>query len=298
MSRFSIVFTVFLACFVFSSFSSADAFEKVKIDKNTFVKQEEIFVHKGFKGFVSVTHALFIINESGEAVIKTLMFSPGKYTHLKLLGDTPGEIKSENPAQLELELKPGKNEVVLSYAFPSQNNRILMDLSKNILVKRSYILVPADKFEVKGDEVNKVQEMNMKDVLYSVYTSGNTIPSAEKNIYIVQQTSGKAAAGVTGTDVNFHPQWLMRFWYQSPFSGLNPHIILIVVAAVAIFLLYLKLKNKREGSDVVQSASQTKKDEIIMDIHLLDEKFKNGEIDEEAYKIAREELKRTYAEEK
>lgn len=297
MSKFSIVFTVLLACFAFSSFSSADAFEKVKIDKNTFVEQEEIFVHKGFQGYVSITHALFIINESGESVTKTLMFSPGKYTHLKLLGDTPGEIKSENPAQLELELQPGKNEVVLSYAFPSQNDRILMDLSKNILVKRSYILVPAEGFEVKGDEVSKVQEMDMKGVLYSVYMSGSTIPSAEKNIYILQ-TSSKTAAGVTGTDVSFHPQWLVRFWYQSPFSGLNPHIILIVIAAVAVFLLYLKLKNRGKDSDIVHFNGQTKKDEIIMDIHLLDEKFKNGEIGEEAYKIAREELKRAYAEEK
>lgn len=297
MNRFLIIFTVLLASFVFLSFSGAGAFEKVKIDKNTFVKQEEIFVHEGFKGFVSVTHALFVINESEETVTKTLTFSPGKYTHLKLLGDMSGEIKSENPAQLELDLQPGKNEVVLSYAFPSQNNRILMDLSKNILVKRSYILVPAEGFEVKGDEVNKVQEMNMKDVLYSVYMSGSTIPSAEKNIYIVQK-SGTAAAGITGTDVSFHPQWLVRFWYQSPFSGINPHIILIVVAAVALFLLYLRLKNKREGSDIVQSAGQMEKDEIIMDIHLLDEKFKNGEIGEEAYKIARDELKRAYAGEK
>jgi len=297
MNRLPLISAVFLACFVFLSFSAAGAFEKVNIDKNTFVKQEEIFVHKGFKGFVSVTHALFIINESGEAVTKTLTFSPGKYTHLKLLGDTPGEIKSENPAQLELELQPGKNEVVLSYAFVSQNNRILMDLSKNILVKRSYILVPADKFEVKGDEVNKIQEMNMKDVLYSVYMSGSTIPSAEKIVYIVQ-ASGKGAAGVAGTDVSFHPQWLIRFWYQSPFSGLNPHIILIVIAAAAALLLYLKLKNRRKDSEIAYSNGQTNKDEIIMDIHLLDEKFKNGEIGEEAYKIARDELKRAYAEEK
>jgi len=297
MNRLLLISAVFLACFVFLSFSAAGAFEKAKIDKNTFVKQEEIFVHKGFKGFVSVTHALFIINESGEAVTKTLMFSPGKYTHLKLLGDTSGEIKSENPAQLELDLQPGKNEVVLSYAFPSENNRILMDLSKNILVKRSYVLVPAEGFEVEGDEINKVQEMNMKDVLYSVYMSGSIIPSAEKNIYIVQ-ISDKAAAGVTGTDVSFHPQWLVRFWHQSPFSGLNPHIILIVIAAVALFLLYLRLKNKREGIDTVHSDGQVKKDEIIMDINLLDEKFKNGELGEEAYKIARDELKRAYAEEK
>jgi len=34
-----------------------------------------------------------------------------------------------------------------------------------------------------------------------------------------------------------------------------------------------------------------------MDIHLLDEKFKNGEIGEEAYKVARDELKRAYAKE-
>jgi len=297
MSRFSIIFTVLLASFLFLSPSAAEAFEKVKIDKNTFVKQEEIFVHKGFKGYVSITHALFIINESGESVTKTLMFSPGKYTHLKLLGDTPGEIKNENPAQLELDLQPGKNEVVLSYAFPSQNDRILMDLSKNILVKRSYILVPSEGFEVKGDEVSKVQEMDMKGVLYSVYMSGSTIPSAEKNIYILQ-TSGKTAAGVTGPDVSFHPQWLVRFWYQSPFSGINPHIILIVVAAVAIFLLYLRWKSKTEDSEIGNYSGQMKKDEIILDIHLLDEKFKNGEIGEEAYKIARNELKRAYAEEK
>jgi len=296
MNRFSIIFTVLLACFVFLSFSAAGAFEKVEIDKNIFVNQEEIFVHEGFEGFVSVTHALFVVNESGKTVTKTLTFSPGKYTHLKLLGNTSGEIKNENPAQLELDLQPGKNEVVLSYAFPSQNNRILVNLSKNILVKRSYILVPAEGFEVKGGEVNKVQEMDMKDVLYSVYMSGSTIPSAEKNIYIVQRTSG-GAAGVTDTDVSFHPQWLIRFWYQSPFSGINPHIILIIIIAAALFILYLRLKNKREDSDIVQSAGQTKKDEIIMDIHLLDEKFKNGEIGEEAYKVARDELKRAYAKE-
>jgi len=196
MSRFSFVFTAFLACFVFLSFSAATAFEKVEIDKNTFVEQEEIFVHKGFNGFVSVTHALFIINESGETVNKSLKFSPGRYRHLKLLGNTAGEVKNENPAQVQLRLKPGKNEVVLSYAFSSRNNRILMNLSKNILVKRSYILVPADRFEVIGDDVSKVQEMNMKDVLYSVYMSGSTIPSAEKNIYIVQ-TSGTATAGTS-----------------------------------------------------------------------------------------------------
>jgi len=297
MSRFSFVFTAFLACFVFLSFSAATAFEKVEIDKNTFVEQEEIFVHKGFNGFVSVTHALFIINESGETVNKSLKFSPGRYRHLKLLGNTAGEVKNENPAQVQLRLKPGKNEVVLSYAFSSRNNRILMNLSKNILVKRSYILVPADRFEVIGDDVSKVQEMNMKDVLYSVYMSGSTIPSAEKNIYIVQ-TSGTATAGTADTDVSFHPQWLVRFWYQSPFAGLNPHIILIVIAAAALFLLYLRWKNKKEGGDTVNYAGQTKKDQIILDIHLLDEKFKNGEIGDEAYKIARDELKRAYAEEK
>ncbi|MEC9492820.1 hypothetical protein [Flexistipes sp.] len=297
MSRLSFIFTAFLACFVFLSFSPATAFEKVEIDKNTFVEQEEIFVHKGFNGFVSVTHALFIINESGESVNKSLKFSPGRYRHLKLLGNTAGEVKNENPAQVQLRLQPGKNEVILSYAFSSRNNRILMDLSKNILVKRSYILVPAERFEVKGGEVNKVQEMNMKDVLYSVYMSGSTIPSAEKNIYIVQ-TSGTAAAETAGTDVSFHPQWLVRFWYQSPFSGLNPHIILIVIAAVTVFLLYLKLKNRGKDSDITHLNGQKKKDQIILDIHLLDEKFKNGEIGEEAYKIAREELKRAYAEEK
>lgn len=99
------------------------------------------------------------------------------------------------------------------------------------------------------------------------------------------------AANVTRTSPSFHNPGHIRLWNESSLRSFNPHILMVVLAAIIIaalgYFLYFKRKNQIDDSIFSSEKEEnefqylvTKKKVILNKIVQLEEDFKAGNISE------------------
>lgn len=90
----------------------------------------------------------------------------------------------------------------------------------------------------------------------------------------------------------FHPPWLIRLWYASPFHMFEPHLFSAIVVVLAIAIVWFFKQGKSKNADLNHSEGKREKefeqlmlkhDTTIKKIKDLDEAFQSEEVDVATY---------------
>lgn len=96
----------------------------------------------------------------------------------------------------------------------------------------------------------------------------------------------------------FHPEWLIRFWFQTPgLQSLNPHWVLITLAFIGIALFFLKRMKTTDEPVKDQEEEQfqhlmTRKQIIERKIAELEQQKLAGELTDTKYETKLAEYKK------
>lgn len=100
-----------------------------------------------------------------------------------------------------------------------------------------------------------------------------------------------AESTITSTAPSFHNPGLIRMWYESPLRDFNPHILMIILAAVLIGWVYYYyayvVKKARVQEQMFMDSEEgkfqqllTKRTALMNKMVELEETFESGKIDE------------------
>ncbi|WP_316569650.1 hypothetical protein [Neobacillus sp. YIM B06451] len=202
---------------------------------------------------------------------------------------------------------PGSQTVVLPYSYRMPAGRDI-NLAFDYPVQMMQVLVPEGmgSIEFKGAEATNQGLFNFEDQKYVGY-SVEAIPANKPFTMIynkdIQPKAGEAkqagAEAESGTVVAkqspaFHNPGHLRMWYQSPLKSFNPHVLMIVLAAIVIagiaYFSYFSLRNRAEAEKLENDADEkafkllmAKQNTIMDKILELEETYGNGLLTEEEY---------------
>ncbi|MFP7297687.1 hypothetical protein [Neobacillus niacini] len=203
---------------------------------------------------------------------------------------------------------PANQTVVLPYSYRIAKGKEI-NLSFDYPVQMMQILVPEGMGSIEFENVTATNQglFKMDDQNYQGYSvEGIQAKQAFTMIYDKDKqpalkTQGSSEQGVSETSGNvtktapaFHNPGHLRMWAQSPLRSWDPHVFLIVMAAIIIaalsYFTYFRMKaiaeEKRLSADKEENVfkSLMAKQKAIMDRILeLEENFDEGNMSEEDY---------------
>ncbi|RDU35153.1 hypothetical protein DRW41_19605 [Neobacillus piezotolerans] len=202
---------------------------------------------------------------------------------------------------------PGGQTIVLPYSYRMPAGKEI-NLTFDYPAQIMQVLVPEGmgSIEFKGAEATNQGLFNFEDQKYVGY-SVESIPANEPVIMIYNKDiqpkvdeANQAGADkgkenvVTKQSPAFHNPGHLRMWYQSPLKSFNPHVLMIVLAAILIagisYFSYFRLKNRAEAERLENDADEkafkllmAKQNTIMDKILELEDTYGNGLLTEEEY---------------
>jgi hypothetical protein len=205
---------------------------------------------------------------------------------------------------------PGNQTVVLPYSYRIAKGEEI-NLSFDYPVQAIQILVPEGMGSIEFKNITATNQglFKMDDQNYQGYSvegiqakqsftmiyDKDKQPASNGSQSSTAQGTGESSTNVTKTAPAFHNPGHLRMWSQSPLRSWDPHVFLIVMAAIIIaalsYFAYFRMKaraeEKRLGADKEENAFKNlmAKQKAIMDKILeLEEKYDDGNLSEEDYK--------------
>jgi hypothetical protein len=205
---------------------------------------------------------------------------------------------------------PGNQTVVLPYSYRIAKGEEI-NLSFDYPVQAIQILVPEGMGSIEFKNITATNQglFKMDDQNYQGYSvegiqakqsftmiyDKDKQPASSGSQASTSQGTGESNTNVTKTAPAFHNPGHLRMWSQSPLRSWDPHVFLIVMAAIIIaalsYFAYFRMKGraeeKRLGADKEENAFKNlmAKQKAIMDKILeLEENYDDGNLSEEDYK--------------
>ncbi|WP_059171094.1 hypothetical protein [Bacillus sp. FJAT-27445] len=241
---------------------------------------------------------------NSEAVLKVTL--PEGSTSLNFL-DGKIALKQTPEGFITTDPLPGGQTIVLPYSYKMPAGKDI-NLAFDYPVQMMQVLIPEGmgSIEFKGIEATNQGSFNFEDQKYVGYSiEGVPADQAITMIYNrdIQPSTGETKQTGTGTEkggvVNkqspaFHNPGHLRMWYQSPLKTFNPHILMIVLAAILIagisYFSYFRMKNRAEAEKLENDSDEkafkllmAKQNTIMDKILELEETYGNGLLTEDEY---------------
>ena len=186
-------------------------------------------------------------------------------------------------------------EINLSFDYPVQAMQILVPEGMGSIEFKNVTATNQGLFKMDDQNYQgySVEGIQAKQSFTMIYDKDKK-PAASDTQASAAQGAGETNTNITKTAPSFHNPGHLRIWAQSPLRTFDPHVFLIVMAAIIIAALsyfgYFRMKaraeEKRLGADKEESAFKNlmAKQKAIMDKILeLEENFGDGNMSEEDY---------------
>jgi hypothetical protein len=257
--------------------------------------------------YTNITAEEYKGDGSGEAVLNvTIPTGASGFTFL----DNKIAQKQVDTGFITTDPIPGNQTVVLPYSYRIAKGEEI-NLSFDYPVQAIQILVPEGMGSIEFKNITATNQglFKMDDQNYQGYSvEGIQAKQSFTMIYdkdkqpvsngsqsSTAQGTGESSTNVTKTAPAFHNPGHLRMWSQSPLRSWDPHVFLIVMAAIIIaalsYFAYFRMKaraeEKRLGADKEENVFKNlmAKQKAIMDKILeLEEKYDDGNLSEEDYK--------------
>jgi hypothetical protein len=257
--------------------------------------------------YTNITAEEYKGDGSGEAVLNvTIPTGASGFTFL----DNKIAQKQVDTGFITTDPIPGNQTVVLPYSYRIAKGEEI-NLSFDYPVQAIQILVPEGMGSIEFKNITATNQglFKMDDQNYQGYSvegiqakqsftmiyDKDKQPASKGSQSSTAQGTGESSTNVTKTAPAFHNPGHLRMWSQSPLRSWDPHVFLIVMAAIIIaalsYFAYFRMKaraeEKRLGADKEENAFKNlmAKQKAIMDKILeLEEKYDDGNLSEEDYK--------------
>jgi hypothetical protein len=315
---FSLIF-----CFLLTPSLLVSAFGQTPV----YVDMEYIIIRPSDKGTVALMHMTSIKNlqeeaYEGDGKSKTVLTVniPKGATNLQVHDNSLGMAETDNGFTTTKAI-PAKESIILPYSYLLENTKEGIEFQYPYPVQAMQILVPEksgsltiqgleytiqDLFEFEGQKyygynIAGIVENKPFTVIYDQKNqpSPDQIQVAvdEAALETTEENAGNenAALGdITHSAPVFHNPGHIRMWYQSPLSGFEPHVLMIVLAVILLggtgYYSYFRWKGKlledQRLSDKEEQAFLLliNKRKAIMDkIEELEENYIGGQISDDDY---------------
>lgn len=257
--------------------------------------------------YTNITAEEYKGDGSGEAVLNVTI--PTGATGFTFLDNKIAQ-KQVDTGFITTDPIPGNQTVVLPYSYRIAKGEEI-NLSFDYPVQAIQILVPEGMGSIEFKNITATNQglFKMDDQNYQGYSvegiqakqsftmiyDKDKQPASNGSQTSPAQGTGESSANVTKTAPAFHNPGHLRMWSQSPLRSWDPHVFLIVMAAIIIaalsYFAYFRMKaraeEKRLGADKEENAFKNlmAKQKAIMDKILeLEEKYDDGNLSEEDYK--------------
>jgi hypothetical protein len=257
--------------------------------------------------YTNITAEEYKGDGSGEAVLNVTI--PTGATGFTFLDNKIAQ-KQVDTGFITTDPIPGNQTVVLPYSYRIAKGEEI-NLSFDYPVQAIQILVPEGMGSIEFKNITATNQglFKMDDQNYQGYSvegiqakqsftmiyDKDKQPASNGSQTSTAQGTGESSTNVTRTAPAFHNPGHLRMWSQSPLRSWDPHVFLIVMAAIIIaalsYFAYFRMKaraeEKRLGADKEENAFKNlmAKQKAIMDKLLeLEENYNDGNLSEEDYK--------------
>ncbi|MDW7674723.1 MAG: hypothetical protein SCK28_09325 [Bacillota bacterium] len=230
----------------------------------------------------------------------TLRVSLPKYFDELIIGE--GANTNEELQQLEIgmgiikDIPPGEYKLDLLYnLLMSGGDKFVIDKQIIYNTESFYILAP-ENILVMGEGVVLAGNAPMGDTNYSQYFIENTVPGTELSIVAVKGEAPNSSSflNMGYSNTAFHSPGHIRFWNNSPFRGVEPHLFMLVLVgglAIGLIVYIKKWKDNKSFANNGQNNNDDKefkvllaKQKILLEkIQEAKEQLDRNEIDQDAY---------------
>lgn len=158
-----------------------------------------------------------------------------------------------------------------------------------------FVMVPAGQLMVAGEQLEDQGVADMGETSWSIYAGAFSEGDILSFTVLPDVMGGERPPGTIERESApaFHDPGHIRMWEQSPFSGIDAHLFMILVIGVPVgILVWYLLKRRQEG---LQRKTDLEREEEVFQRYLVREKFlkekilelekkrAEGSIDEEDY---------------
>jgi hypothetical protein len=301
-----LVLTAVLLVLIALPTGGAEANQKLEIELHHIVISEA-------NGLLEVREIINVVNKGSEPVVvdRTLP-EEEQYTFQVLMPygtanvafpeeiDKDNDITSTNTGfAYTIPLEPGITELDFFYTVePHNGNQFL--LSREVLYPtKNLFIITRGGVGLSGSKMVYVGTTDMgKEVVYQYYWEKPTVGEdmvfiAGKNVAVDGKVSSGGDSNLErGYRASFHSAGHIRFWYTSPFAGIEPHLFLAVFFSIltAGTYFYIKGRNKEEEEVKAQQDDEAKFQELLdrqatllAKLAEAEKKHREGELSQEEY---------------
>lgn len=136
-----------------------------------------------------------------------------------------------------------------------------------------FVMVPAGQLRVVSDQLQFQGIMPMGETSLMIYAGAFRAGDTLKMTVVPHGLGGETGPGTVERDSvpPFHPAGHVQRWKQSAFSGIEPHLFLVVVIGVPLGLLVWYLVKRRK--DAEGAKTEAEREEEVFQRYLVREKF-------------------------
>jgi len=258
---------------------------------------------------LNVNDTLIVVN-NGEAAADITIKLPMGYQELQILSGPEGTNEKEG-ALVVSGLAPGETQIALSFimeSFSEESPHFIVSQSFNNPIETFFVLAPAQGLQIISGDLNDWGVQQMGSMEYQMHGIEGIQVGSKAEYRVVVGSGGAPAAGtsednsaggyVSQSSPEFHSPGHIRFWNQSPFSGMNPHLFLFLVIVIPIgLIIYALFKRSQQSEEMTAQVDQEeelfqkllKKQQILMNkIKDLEKQHMGGDVDDKTYNELRE----------
>ncbi|NLL19062.1 MAG: hypothetical protein GX262_08545 [Clostridia bacterium] len=178
---------------------------------------------------------------------------------------------------LEQEFPSGEITLNFHYLIPGIEGspHFFLEREFSYTTPNFFVMAPAGQLRVTGDQLEDQGVMAMGESQLHIYAGafeqGDALSMMVLPDNMVPGTSGNNSGVVSvETGPAFHDPGHIRLWEQSPFSGIDAHLFMIIVVGVPIGVLIWYLLKRRRGR---QSKTDLEREEEVFQRYLVREKY-------------------------
>lgn len=207
----------------------------------------------------------------------------------------------DGAVEISGEIPPGTTPVAFSYELTSDNPHFDLSREAGLEAGQIFLFTPGDgSISISGDQVADLGVAQVGGREFRVFAAeGVTAGSQVRMLATVGAGGGAAAPGgrVPKSSPSFHNPSHIRFWYQSPFAGINAHLFLAIVIAVPVALLIYHLRSRRRASEAGASPVDDEqvfqrlraREKVLLErLAELEDRFSRQEVGQDEYERLRE----------
>ncbi|WP_143288755.1 hypothetical protein [Calderihabitans maritimus] len=284
-------------------------FEKqTSSESSLYIEVDHLYLIPVEEGKLQVGERVVFTNPGQDTIEgRTVKFDlPEGYSELQYVEgiDRDATEVTDNQLTVTRDFAPGQATLGIKYLLTSTTPHYVLKKSFDYPTNVFYIVTAPEGVEVTGDKIVDAGITSLGDQDYRFYVAENLVPGEAIDLRVtvgVPTGGGGGSVIPSSSSMKFHSPAHIRFWRESPFRGMNPHLFLVIVillptgfAAYGIYR-WRTQKAELENVDPEEELFQkllAKQKSLLEKIKELEEQFSDGKIDEETYKELRDAYKR------